>query len=83
MERQDEGDHCVFDPGSGLHVCFWGAGAVPGATSGVVFHETVSWSNDEKSPKGRLFTLSKSRNGGNGASTAFATKERSCVHVSL
>jgi len=45
-------------------------------------HDTLSWSN-EKSLKRRLFTLSKSRNGGNGASTAFATKERSCVHVPL
>jgi hypothetical protein len=32
-------------------------------------HDTLSWSN-EKSLKRRLFTLSKSRNGGNGASTA-------------
>jgi len=45
-------------------------------------HDTLSWSN-EKSLKRRLFTLSKSRNGGNGASTAFATKERLCVHVPL
>ena len=29
-------------------------------------HDTPSWSN-EKSLKRRLFTLSKSRNGGNGA----------------
>ena len=33
----DKGDRCVFDPGSGVRVCFWGAGAVPGATSGVGF----------------------------------------------
>ena len=36
-------------------------------------HDTPSWSS-EKSLKRRLFTLSKSRNGGNGASTAFATQ---------
>jgi hypothetical protein len=52
------------------------------ALTKVLAPETLSWSN-EKSLKRRLFILSKSRNGGNLASIAFATKERLCVQVPL